>query len=40
MYIITSDFNNFSTSVFKVNSKEVKLATKNNLATAEQCDSR
>ena len=36
MYIITSDFNKFSTSVFKINLKEIKLATNKNLATAER----
>ena len=31
MYIITSDFNKFSTSVFKIILKEIKLATNNML---------
>ena len=36
MCIITSHFNKFSPSEFKLNLKELKLTTNNNLATVEQ----
>ena len=36
IYIITSDLNKFSNSIFKAKSKELKLATNKNFATVEK----
>ena len=36
MYIITSDLNKFSNSIFQAKSKELKLATNKDFATVEK----